>query len=177
MRWIWLVIGLAGILSACANVSRFEKDAIVAHGERLNDAPEILYYSIFIKSDNTVDVHNVDILLKLTPNASPLLLSKLRPESVAKYLPRFTPPPEWPEQWKKKAMEFDAYSGSGFHITFKNDRLVSLGICSHCSEGREHPVIGTKDGQLFYSLPLTKQQLEDIIGPPDRVYEVNEVRY
>lgn len=177
MRRILIAIGLAGILSACANVSRFEKDAFVAHGEILNGTPEVLYYSIFIESDGTVDAYKADILLKLTADATPLSLSKLRPESVARYLPRFTPPPQWPEQWKKKAMEAETYSGGGFHITFKNGRLVSLGICSHCSEGREHPVIGTADGHLFYSLPLTEQQLEDLFGPPDRIYKVNEVRY
>ena len=75
----------------------------------------------------------------------------------------------------KKAAE--DYAGGGFHITFSNGRLVSLGICSHCSGGREHPVIGTPDGHTFYSLPLTEEQLEDVFGPPNRIYKVNEVRY
>lgn len=177
MRWFWIMVGLAGILSACANVSRFEKDALVAHGEFLNDSPEVLYYSIFIEGDRPVDLKKVDILLKLTPDASPLLLSKLRPESVARYLQKFTPPPQWPEHWRKKAMEAEAYSGGGFHITFKNDRPVSLGICSHCSEGREHRVIGAPDSHVFYALPLTERQLVDVIGPADREFKVDEVRY
>ena len=168
---------IPGILSACANVSRFEKDTLVAHGEHLNNAAEVLYYLISIESDKIIDAPAMDILLKLTPDATPLLLSELRPESVARYLPRFTPPPQWPEHWKKKAMEKESYSGGGFHITFNKGHVVFVGICSHCSGGREHPVIGTADGHTFYSLPLTEQQLKAVFGPPNRVYKVNEVRY
>ena len=168
---------LTGTLSACANVSRFEKGALVAHGEHLDGSPEILYYLISIKNGRIVDDPLNDIFLKLTPEAAPLRLLELRPESVARYLPRFTPPPQWPEHLKEKAMKSDAYSGSGFHITFDNGRLHSLGICSHCLEGREYPIIGTPDGHRFYSLPLTEQQLIDVFGAPDRVYKVNEVRY
>jgi hypothetical protein len=172
-----MVMLLTSALLACANVSRFEKDSLVAYGEHLNGAPEVLYYSIFVETDRMVDIHKMDILLKLAPEATPLLLSELSPESVARYLPRFIPPPQWPEHWKEKAMETEAYSGRGFHITFNNGRLLSLGICSHCSGGREHPVIGTPDGHAFYSLPLTDQQLKNIFGPPNRVYRVNEIRY
>jgi len=177
MRNILMVVVLSGILSACANVSRFEKGALVAYGEHLNNAAEVFYYLIRIKSDRVVDVHMMDILLKLTPEATPLLLSELRPEFVARYLPRFTPPKEWPEHWKMQAMEIEAYSGGGFHITFRDGQVVYLGICSHCSGGRENPIIGTPDGDKFYSLPLTEQQLKDVFGPPSRVYKVNEVRY
>jgi hypothetical protein len=177
MRCIWVVMLFTATLSACANVSRFESGALVAHGEHLNGASEILYYSIFIESGGRADVHMKDIYLKLTPDATPLLLSELRPGSVSRYLPRFNPPPQWPENLKEKAMETEAYSGGGFHITFNNGRLLSVGICSHCSEGREHPIIGTPDGNRFYSLPLTEQQLKDVFGMPDRVYKVNEVRY
>jgi hypothetical protein len=177
MRWICVVMVLSGILSACMNVSRFEKGALVAHGEHLNNSPEVLYYSIVIDSDGKLDLRTMDIFLKLTPDATPLLLSELRPDSVARYLPRFTSPQQWPERWKQRAMETEAYSGGGFHITFSNGQVVYLGICSHCFGGREHPIIGTPDGHTFYSLPLTEQQLEDVFGPPSRIYKVNEVRY
>ena len=177
MRWIWMAVFLTGTLSACANVSRFENDALVAYGEQLNGARETLYYSIFVDGGRVVDTHIMDVFLKLTPDASPLPLSELRPELVAKYLPPFIPPPQWPEHWKNKAKEEDAYSGGGFHIKFNNSRLLSLGICSHCFGGREHPIIGTPDGHTFYSLPLTEQQLIEVFGPPNRIYKVNEVRY
>lgn len=172
-----MVVLLTGTLSGCANVSRFEKNALVAHGEYLNGASETLYYTIFIESGRVVDAHIMEIFLKLTPDATPILLSELNPESVARYLPRFIPPPQWPEHWKRKATEDEAYVGGGFHITFNNGRFVSIGICSHCSGGREYPIVGTPDGDAFYSLPLTEHQLIDVFGSPSRIYKVNEVRY
>jgi len=177
IRRIWLVVFFAGTLSACANVSRFEKDALVAHGEELNGANGPLYYSIFVDGSRAVDARILNVYLKLRPDAAPLMLSEMRPDIVAKYLPMFIPPPNWPEQWKKKANEEDAYSGGGFHIKFKNGSLLSVGICSHCAGGREHPVVGTPDGHSFYSLPLTEQQLIEVFGKPDRLYMVTEVKY
>jgi len=177
MRRIFMIIFLAGILTGCANVSRFEVGTLVAHGEQLNGSHEPLYYSISIDVSGEVDHRIMGVLLKLTPDANPLKLSELSPELVANFLPKFIPPPQWPEQWKKKAKEEDAYSGGGFHIKFKKGRLKSVGICSHCSGGLEHPIIGTGDGKAFYSLPLTEQQLIDVFGQPSRVYKVNEVRY
>lgn len=172
-----MVALLTGILAGCANVSRFEKDALVAHGEHLNGSPETLYYTLFIESDRVADANIMKVFLKLTPDAAPILLSEMKPESVAKYLPRFIPPPQWPEHWKKKATEYEAYVGGGFHITFDHGRFISIGICSHCSGGREYPIIGAPNGHEFYTLPLTEQQLIDVFGSPSRVYKVNEVRY
>ena len=172
-----MVVLLAGTVSACASVSRFEKDAVTAHGEKLDGSRESLYYSIFIDLSNAVDSSTLNIPLKLRPDAPSMPLSELRPEVVAKYLPRFTPPPQWPEKWKKKAREQDAYTGGGFHIVFKKNRVVSIGMCSHCAGAREHPVIGTPDGHAFYALPLTEQQLIEVFGQPKRIYKVNEVRY
>lgn len=172
-----MVVLLIGTLSGCANVSRFEKDGLVAHGEPINGASETLYYTIFIEIDKVVDDQIMQAFLKLTPEATPILLAELNPESAARYLPRFVPPPQWPEHWKKKAEEDEAYAGGGFHIVFRNGRFMSIGICSHCSEGREYPAIGIPGGNAFYSLPLTKQQLIDVFGSPSRLYKVNEVRY
>lgn len=55
MRWIWMGILLAGMLSACANVSRLEKGSLVAHGELLDGAQEPLYYSIWVDFNKPVD--------------------------------------------------------------------------------------------------------------------------
>lgn len=177
MRRILMVMLLAGTVSACASVSRFEKDAVTAHGEKIDGSREPLYYSILIDLGNAIDSSTLNIQLKLRPDAPPIPLSELHPEVVAKYLPRFTLPPQWPEKWKKKAREQDAYTGGGFHIIFKKNSIISIGICSHCAGGREHPTIGTPDGHAFYALPLTEQQLIEVFGPPKRIYKVNEVRY
>ena len=60
---------------------------------------------------------------------------------------------------------------------FEEEQAVFVGICSHCSDGREYPIVGTPDGQSFYSLPLTEQQITDVYRSPDRIYKVGEVRY
>jgi hypothetical protein len=168
---------LAGMLFACTNVSRLEKDSLVAHGELLDGAQEPLYYTIFVDFKKSVDTRIMSSLIKLSKDVPPLSLAELRPELVAQYLPPFIPPPQWPESWKQKYKEDDAYAGSGFHINFKNGRLSSVGICSHCSGDREYPIVGTPDGQKFYELPLTEKQVTEVFGSPIRIYKVHEVRY
>jgi len=167
---------LAGILSACANVSRFEKNGLVAYGEQLNGASERLYYLILVEG-NALDSDTMSVQIKLTPETSPVSVSELSPAFAGKYLQPFTPPSQWPEQWKKKAGQEDSYTGGGFNIRFKDNHLVSLGICSHCAGIREHPIIGRPDGEVFYSLPLTEQQMIEVFGNPKRIYRVNEVGY
>lgn len=178
MRWIWVLLLLLsiGAMSGCANVSRFEKGALVAHGEQLDGATEMLYYTISINTDRGVDAQIMNVSLKLTPDSTPIPLSELNPETVSRYLPRFIPPQQWPELWKKKEAEYETYAGSGFHIKFDHGRLIYIGICSHCFGGREYPIVGVPDGHAFYSLPLTVQQLIEVFGVPSRVYKVNEVR-
>lgn len=165
------------LLSACANVSRFEKDILVAHGEPFDGAKEPIYYSIFIDGSHHAEKRILSALVKLSPNTPALPVSELKPDIVSKYLPKFIPPQNWPENLKNEASEYDAYSGGGFHINFKEGAFISLGICSHCSGNREHPIVGTPDGKTFYTLPLTKQQLMAVFGKPDRVYKVSEIRY
>ncbi len=119
----------------------------------------------------------MSFLVKLSPDNPPITLRELSPELVARYLPPFTPPSQWPDTWKQKAKEEDVYTGKGFNIRFKNGKLLSIGICSHCDGRREYPIVGTLDGQHFYTLPLTEQQVIEVFGPPDRIFKVNEVRY
>ena len=177
MRWFWMGILLAGMLFACANVSRFEKESLVAHGEILDGAQEPLYYLIWVDFNKSVDTRIMGSLVKLAQDAPPLSIAELRPELVAQYLPPFTPPPQWKDSWKQKAKEDDDYTGGGFHIKFKNGRLLSVGICSHCAGGIEYPIVGTPDGQQFYELPLTEKQVTEVFGSPNRIYKVHEVRY
>ncbi len=177
MRLILSLILLTSTLSACANVSRFEKSSLVAFGELLENSHQPLYYLIRIDSKKSVDERTMAALVKLAPDSPPVPIDALRPEFVAGYLSPFTPPPQWPDAWKQKAQEDEVYAGSGFHIGFKDGTLTYFGICSHCAGGREYPVVGTPDGQNFYPLPLTEEQVIEIFGSPDRVYKVNEVRY
>jgi hypothetical protein len=168
---------LAGTLSACANVYRFEKSSLVAHGEILERSDEPLYYSIQIDLKQPIDTQITNILLKLSTDSPPIAITQLRSDLVSRYLSPFIPPPQWPETWKKKAEKEVAYTGNGFYMRFREDQLQAVGICSHCAGERAHPVIGTSDGRHFYALPLTIQQLTEVFGSPDRIYKVNEVYY
>ena len=165
------------MLSSCANVLRFEKDNVVAFGEKLNGSPEPLYYLIRIDMTKSVENQLGSFLLKLSPDAQLIAVTELHPELVAQYLQSFIPPPQWPNIMKEKIKVQDIYEGNGFNINFKNGQLLSISICSHCANGKERPVVGTIDGQHLYVLPLTEQQLIEVFGSPKRIYRVNEVRY
>lgn len=166
------------LLIGCANVSRIEKDSLIAFGELLDDAHEPLYYLIRIDVNKTADKRVLFSQVKLTQNAPALSLAELQSEFVSKFLPAFTPPPQWPDSWKQKTKEYDAYSGKGFLIKFnKKGQLLFVGICSHCEGKIEHPIVGTPNGNNFYDLPLTIRQFSEVFGLPTRIYKVNEVRY
>ena len=172
-----IVIACSAILLSCANVWRFEKNALVAHGERINGSKEPLYYTISLDMTKSNDEHTKGILLKLTPDSKSIPLKDLNPELVAQYLTLFIPPPQWPNILKERMKAENAYAGNGFYISFKNNKLVWVSICSNCANGRESPVIGTPDGEHFYILPLTEKQMIEVFGSPKRIHRVNEVRY
>ena len=177
MRLILILIFLAGTLSACANVSRFEKSALVAHGERLEGSQEPLYYKIWIDFKKPVDTRVKGPLLKFSSDSPPIAIGELKPALVARHLPPFIPPPQWPAAWKEKAKADDSYEGNGFHISFRDGQLQAVGICSHCAGDRSSPVVGTPDGEHYYPLPLTERQITDVFGSPDRIRKVNQVYY
>lgn len=168
---------LALILSACANVSRFEKNSLVAFGQLLDASNEPLYYLIRVDLKKPVDSHIMSSQLKLSPDSPPVAIGEMSPEFVASYLPPFIPPSQWPDSWKLKAKEEQVYAGNGFNIAFKEGQLVFFGICSLCAGEKEYPIVGTPDRQHFYTLPLTLRQVIEVFGSPDRIYKVNEVRY
>lgn len=168
---------LASILSACAGVSRLERSSLIAFGELLDNNHEPLYYLVRITVEQSPDTRTISSLVKLSPDATPLPIAELRPESVAQYLSPYSPPSQWPDSLKRKEKEYEEYQGNGFYVAFKNDHLISIGICSHCAGARESPVVGTPDGQQFYKLPLTKRQITEVFGKPDRINRVREVTY
>lgn len=67
--------------------------------------------------------------------------------------------------------------GAGFHIKFMDGRLVSVGICSHCDEIIQSPVVGTLDGLKFYALPLNEPELAEVFGASEKTRKVREVTY
>lgn len=177
MRFILIGILLATTLTACANVSRLQRESLVAFGEQLEGSSESLYYLIRLDLKKSPNSRTTNFSLKLSPDSPTIAFEELRPQLVARYLPPFTPPEQWPEHLKEKAKQDVTYAGGGFHITFADDRPVYVGICSHCYNRREYPVVGTPDGQHLYELPLTELQISEVFGSPDRIYKVGEVRY
>ena len=172
------LIASALLLSACANVSRIEKDSLVAYGELMLDAEEPLYYLIGIDVVKTTDEQILYSQVKLAKEAPAFSLAELKPELVAKYLPAFAPPSQWPESWKQEAQENESYAGNGFFIKFsKNGMLLFVSICSHCEGKIHHPIVGTSIDHNFYSLPLTIKQFSEVFGLPTRIQKVREVRY
>lgn len=149
---------------------------MIAFGETLDGADEPLFYSILVKGE-AIDERAKDVRVKLAPEATSVSVAELTPAFTARYLEPFVPPRQWPEQWKAKAMEEESYSGGGFHVRFRDNRLISIGMCSHCEGVREHPTLGVPNGDAFYSLPLTRQQMLEVFGAPERLYKVGEVRY
>ncbi|WP_188752192.1 hypothetical protein [Marinobacterium zhoushanense] len=126
MLRIFILIFLASILSACANVSRFEKSSLVAFGQLLDDSNEPLYYLFRIDLKNSANPRIMGSQLKLSPDSPPIALVEMRPEFVASYLPPFIPPPQWPEAWKLKSKEQQVYAGNGLILPSKKANLSSL---------------------------------------------------
>jgi hypothetical protein len=159
------------------HVSRLEMTGLAAYGETLEGYGETVYYLVSIDAEAASDPRVMAANLRMSPEAAPIALSQLDPGVTAKYLSPFVPPPQWPDQWKQKARQRDAYAGNGFHIEFKNGRLAYIGICSHCAGERASPLVGTPDGSRFFPLPLTEAELTAVFGQPSRIYPVGEVRY
>jgi len=173
---LWLaLVGL--ILSGCANTSRFETGPVTAFGGALGQDDGVRYYLVDVDVLGLSPGQLPALSLPLPGARHPLRLSELTPTLTAQYLPRFVPPPQWPDTWKEKARLYPAFEGSGFYIGFGESGLKSVGLCSHCAGGRQAPGLCTADGQICHVLPLTRAQLVELVGPPDREYRVNEVRY
>ncbi|MFC6669453.1 hypothetical protein [Marinobacterium aestuariivivens] len=57
------------LLSACGHVQRFQRGALVAHGERLDGAEQPLFYSIGIDLQQAPDARMLDARVKLSDRA------------------------------------------------------------------------------------------------------------
>jgi hypothetical protein len=174
-----IILAALILLTACANVSRFEKGPFVAFGQKLDGRPEPLYYLMRMDLSNSKPAETPAFSLKLSENGPPVPWNHLTADTVSAHLPKFVPPPVWPKEWKAEAAKRDAYEGAGYYIAFRDGRLEYLGLCSHCGKDFPEPApgIGPPDGSIFFRLPVTKEQLVRVVGEPDRVYKVSEVRY
>ncbi|MDG6774002.1 hypothetical protein QCB45_06635 [Thiomicrorhabdus sp. ZW0627] len=174
---IIILITTLFLMSGCANVSRYQKSDIVAFGENLNQSKQPLYYLIRLNAKDGSEIHSPDFLIKFTDEAPPVPFKNLTPELVAKYLPPFVPPPQWPQYIREKALRDQGFQGNGFYVAFRQNQFLAFSACSLCGGKDYSPVVGKSDGSAFYPLPLTLEQLTDVFGKPDRLYKVGEVRY
>ena len=175
-----LLIALASLtLSAagCANVSRVDVGPLTAFGEPLEQADTYRYYLVRLDARGVPSDRLPPLALPLPGSEKPVPLAALTPALTARHLPRFVPPPQWPDTWKEKARQRQAFEGDGFYIDFGDAGLDFMGLCSHCHGGRQEPGLCSADGRICHALPLTLEQLTELLGPPDRIRKVREVTY
>ncbi|WP_417547852.1 hypothetical protein [Marinobacter segnicrescens] len=77
MRLILVSLLLATLLTGCANVSRFEKGPLVAHGEQIDGSGEPLYYVVGIDLGKAGDSRPLEALLRLSPDSPPVSIGAL----------------------------------------------------------------------------------------------------
>ncbi|MDG4867943.1 hypothetical protein P8631_08010 [Guyparkeria sp. 1SP6A2] len=170
---------LAALLTTgCANVTRFDAGRLTAFGEPLERPDVVLYYLIRLDARAISTEALPRFTLQMPGAEAPVPLADLTPSLTAAHLAPSVPPPQWPDTWKEKARQTTAFEEGGFYLAFQEDgSLAFLSICSHCSGGRETPVLCGEDGHPCHAVPLTQSRLIEIVGPPDRVRKVIEVTY
>ena len=172
-----LALGLTLGLAGCANVSRVDVGPLTAFGETLESADTYRYYLVRLDARGMPSERLPALALPLPGSVRPVPLGALTPALAARHLPRFVPPPQWPDTWKEKARQRQAFQGDGFYIDFGDAGLEFVSLCSHCHGGRQEPGLCTADGNTCHLLPLTGEELVELVGTPDRVRKVREVTY
>lgn len=177
MRTTLLIALLGSMLVGCSQVARVDVGAVTAFGEPLEQAEGDRYYLVRLDARGVPPDQLPRLALALPGAEAPIPIEALTPELAARHLPRFVPPAQWPETWKEKARRLPAFEGDGFYIGFDEAGLGFVSLCSHCHGGRQAPVLCTADGRVCHRLPLTRAQLIELTGPPDRERRVREVTY
>lgn len=166
------------LVSGCTPISKFINEPVTAFGKKYSDSNNtIRYFLLRVEMDKYPDQSLPSIQVQLSPDTAPIPLNKLTADITSRYLPIFTPPSQWPQHWKERAMMNPSFEGNGIYISFKNNQLNYLGICSNCGGQLNSPKIGKVGGSCLYPMPLTKRQMIEIFGPPRRLYDVREVTY
>jgi len=132
---------------------------------------------VWIDLQKKTDARVLAAQIKLAEQAPLVAIGALRPEFVARYLPAWEPPPQWPEIVKQKARQDDNYQGGGIYVSFRQGRLVYVSLVSQLRGEHFYPQVAAPASPELLSLPLSRAQMEAVFGPPRRVYRVSEVRY
>ncbi len=68
----------------------------------------------------------------------------------------------------KESLNETFFFKDGYLFCFNDNNLVFFGTCRF-RKGKEYtPMIGNADGTIFYKFPITQQQIEEILGKPDK---------
>ena len=171
------LILLCLVLSGCANIWRMENGPLTAFSESLRESSEPRYTMVWIDLQKKTDARVLAAQIKLAEQAPLVAIGALRPEFVARYLPAWEPPPQWPEIVREKARQDDNYQGGGIYVSFRQGRLVYVSLVSRLRDERFYPQVAAPAATGLLTLPLSRAQMEEVFGPPRRVYRVSEVRY
>ncbi|QOP41208.1 hypothetical protein [Sulfurimonas marina] len=179
LKILYSIILMIFINGCSTNLTKFVKEPLVAYGMKSEDGNEtVLYYMFVIDLKKFPEYRLPQFEIELLPGTGSFKLNELTIENTSLHLPKFQPPKQWPKKWKEEAMKKQAFEGNGIYISFDEDGKVDyLGICTICGGKNFRPRIGKIDGKSLYTTPLTFEQMEDIFGPPNRLYNVLEVTY
>lgn len=172
-----LLMLLVLMLGGCANIWRMENGPLTAFSESVHESPDPRFTMVWVNLQQQTDARVLQAQIKLADNAPLTPLGALRPEFVARHLPPFVPPPQWPQVLKERARQDDSYQGGGIYVSFNQGRLIYVSLVSR--QGREQftPQVAVPGSTELLTLPLSREQMEAVFGPPRRVYRVSEVHY
>lgn len=173
-----LLIGLLlASLVGCANIWRMENGPLTAFSESVTESPEPRFSMLWVNLQKQSDSRVLQAQVKLAEDAPLTPIGALRPEFVARYLPAWEPPPQWPEIVKAKARQDDNYQGGGIYVSFREGRLVFVSLVSRQGGERFAPQLAAPGSTELLTLPLSRAEMEAVFGTPRRLYRVSEVRY
>lgn len=156
------------LLSSCitSNVREYIKGNVEASAQILSGG-KIEYGYIRIgtpqnplNQSNKIAVKLRDIILTLNPDLSPNHISQF---STSKHtLSEYS-------EWGANAVEY--YIGESSFI-YSDNKLVSFtALRMRLSKEKIIPEIGISETGRFYALPLNQQQIEDLFGKPDKIWD------
>lgn len=170
------------VLFACGSVGHYRIGALRAYASSSNGDR---YDSLTLDLTRPEAEASPVFCIQLAPESEPVRSDRLTPELAARYLPEFQIPRYWPETWKQKARQRQAYEGNGYYVAFDRGRLVTLTLDLRETDPVNpvtHPTaraprIGPPDCRLLYELPLDREQILTIFGAGGREGRHSEVYY
>lgn len=172
-----LLILLVVMLGGCANIWRMENGPLTAFSESVHESPDPRFTMVWVNLQKQTDARVLQAQIKLANDAPLTPLGALRPDFVARHLPAFVPPPQWPDSLKEKARQDDSYQGGGIYVSFRDGRLIFVSLVSRQGAERFTSQVAAPGSTTLLTLPLSRTQMEQVFGPPRRLYRVSEVRY